>query len=351
MLTDSHPPRSPVPLAVGFVLLVALLGVTATVAGGVAAGTLLTVDPAASSALALGEDDSADEKNATPPLEDAYTEAVPDRDDPYFEAEAADGSWISYVNPRDRYRQPYLGDGSGKLCVTLLNEDGEVIVGESVPGTTVTVPTGDSLSWHSFADPMTVEYPLTEHYDRPLDADQFGTTADLPQGDGLLDAHCIEFHGLPEDGTVEYGEPEISGPYADWIEIVGYVQQTHQAWDTNVDPIDDAVGYEEVGGWTYQTDASHGQAVIVLQLDPPAEADADDDADEGAADDERGDDRDDDSTGVDDDALETPDGTNASGDDESDDSASESMPGFGAIAAAVVLVLVATLAVVSARRP
>lgn len=239
------------------VLLVCLLGVTAAV------GAADSVTPITQQ---MTENESVSE--------DGYYEEVPERGDPYFEAEASDGSWISYVNPRDGYRSPYLGDGSGKICVALYNQAGEPIVGESVPGTTVTIPTGDSLSWHSAADPMTVQYPLTDEYTRPLDADQFGTTDDLPQGDGYLDSHCIEFHGLPENGTISYGEVEIDGPYTDQIEVVGYIQQAHRAWDSDVDPIDDAVSYEDAGGgWTYEPDASHGQVVVVLQLAETAETD------------------------------------------------------------------------------
>jgi hypothetical protein len=137
---------------------------------------------------------------------------------------------------------------------------------------------------------MTVEYPLTENYDRPLDADQFGTTSDLPQGDGYLDSHCIEVHGLPEDGTVEYGEAQIDGEHADQIEVVGYIQQAHEAWDTDTDPIDDAESYEEAGGgWTYETDASHGQVVVVLQLDAAEKTVPDDEDDEGTDDADAGD--------------------------------------------------------------
>lgn len=210
--------------------------------------------------------------------EEAYVQSVPEKGDPYFEAEASDGSWISYENPRDEYRSPYLGDGSAKICVTLQNEDGEPIVGETVPNTTVTIPTGDALGWHSSADPITVQLPLTQHYDRPLDADQFGTSEDLPQGDGYLDSHCYEFHGLSEDATVEYGEAQVDGEYANRIDIVGYIQHAHSAWNSDVDPIGDAEPYEEAGGgWTYRADGSHGQVVVVLQLDSSKEQESGDD--------------------------------------------------------------------------
>jgi len=83
--------------------------------------------------------------------EDAYVEAAPGPNDEYY-YEASDGNWVSYVNPRDEYREPYLGEGSAKMCVTLLNEAGDPIVGETVPNTTVTLPTSESTSWHSHAD-------------------------------------------------------------------------------------------------------------------------------------------------------------------------------------------------------
>lgn len=201
--------------------------------------------------------------------EEEFIQPAPERGDPYFEATAPDGSWISYDNPRDEYRSPYLGEGSAKICIALHNENGEPIVGESIPNTTVTVPTGDSLSWHSSTDPITVQLPLTDHYDHPLDSDQFGTS-DLPQGDGYLDSHCYEFHGLPNDDTITYAEAEIDGEHADEIDVVGYHQQTHAAWDSDVDPIADAESYEDVGGgWTFQPEASHGQVTVVLQLDTP----------------------------------------------------------------------------------
>ena len=199
--------------------------------------------------------------------EERYVEPAPEEGDEYFEAEAEDGSWISYVNPRDRYRDPMVGNASGKICVTLRNEAGEVVVGESVPNTTVTIRT-PTLGWHSHAAPMVVEFPLTDHYDRPLDADQFGTSDDLPQGDGYMDSHCIEYHGPRDDKTIEYGEAVVDGEHADDVEVVGYVQQAHEAWDSDVDAIDDSVSYEAAGGeWTMREGASHGQVTVVLQLD------------------------------------------------------------------------------------
>ncbi|WP_050051248.1 PGF-CTERM sorting domain-containing protein [Halostagnicola sp. A56] len=258
--------------------------------------------------------------------EEAYKQPVPDRDDEYFEAADPENDWVSYINPRDKYRSPYLGDGSGKICVTMVNEAGEVVDGQSIPNTTVEVPTGESLDWHTSADPFTVEYPLTEHYERPLDADQFGDSPDLIKGDGYLDSHCMEIHGLPEDGSVEYGEVNVTGEHADDVDVVGYIQQENEAWDADVDPIDDAESYEEAGGgWTYYPGGSHGQVVVVLQLD---------DAD-GNIDDSKNIDSSDDSTNN---------SINDNTDDDGDGATTaETIPGFGiltAIAALVAVVLV-----------
>ncbi|WP_242695453.1 PGF-CTERM sorting domain-containing protein [Halomontanus rarus] len=305
-------------------------------------------------------DAHADVRNPQPPIEDEYVEEAPERGDEYFEAIAADGRWISYTNPRDRYRSPYLGEGSGKICMTLVNEEGEQIVGETVPNTTVTIPTSDSIDWHSYAGPMTVDLPLTEHYERPYDADQFGTS-DLPQGDGYMDAHCIEIHGMPEDGGhVGYDEPRIDGEYADWIEVAGYVQ-TQDTWDSDIDPVEAAEPYEEAGGWTYAEGDSHGQVVIVLQLDPPADAypdaeetvtnetgaDADteiEDADtelEAESNGTETDDADEESEDADDERADENDGAenetvSASEDDEASSNASQ-MPGFGVFVALAAL--------------
>jgi len=277
----------------------------------------------------------------TDTTEEPYLESVPEEDDPGFEAAASDGSWVSYHNTRDEYRMPYLGDGSGKICVTLVNEDGETIAGETVPDTSVTIPTGESLEWHTSADPMVVEFPVTDHYSQPLDADQFGTDPDLPQGDGYLDSHCIELHGLPENATIEYGEAELEGESAADIEVVGYIQQAHEAWDSDVDPLEDAESYEEAGGgWTYETEASHGQVVVVLQLVESEDAGAADGAGtpDNAFENESEDEADaaveaqTEGEGEDEDEDE---GNHTAADSDSDDS----IPGFGIQAAIAAIVL------------
>lgn len=311
-----------------------------------------------------GAGDVTNEGNDSSVTEAAADKPVPEPGDVWFEVEDPDGEWISYVNPRDEYRDPYLGGGSGKICVTVLNEENEPILGTTLPETSVSIPTGESLDWHTSADPFEVAFPLDEHYERPLDADQFGSNPDLPQGDGYLDAHCLEWHGLPDDETVTYGEATVEGAYADHVEIVGYIQQDDVAWDSTVDSIADATSYEEAGGgWTYQFPESHGQVVVVLRLDrPPGDVPGQDDESGGDDHTENGDDATSgDSTTADSDGDDTPDdGTDTdatpddhgSHDDVLDDGESDgdlhnqtgsdrldAVPGFGPIAALAGVVM------------
>ncbi|MFC4541843.1 PGF-CTERM sorting domain-containing protein [Halosolutus amylolyticus] len=304
--------------------------------GAVLLGAVVVMGVVSGTATVGAETTATMQENVT---EEEYVEPAPEEGDEYFEAVANDDTWISYVNPRDEYRDPYLGDGSGKICVTLLNEAGDPIAGETVPNTTVTIPTGEELEWHPHADPITVEYPVTDGYEQPLDADQFGTS-DLPQGDGYMDSHCIEMHGQPEDATIEYGEAQIDGEYADDIEVVGYIQQqpAGDGWDTDIDPIEAAESYEEAGGeWAYQSEDTHGQVVVVLQLDrDPAEFDQGNGGDDSDGEnDENGSTDDADQNETDDADVET---------DGSDDDGSDGLPGFGAVVAIVALAVAGLLA-------
>ncbi|OLZ40263.1 PGF-CTERM sorting domain-containing protein [Natrinema saccharevitans] len=265
--------------------------------------------------------------------EAAYVDPAPEKGDPYYEAAADDGSWVSYENPRDEYRSPYLGDGSGKICVSLVNENGDPVIGESVPNTSVTVPTGGATTWHSDADPMTVQFPMDDHHEFPLDGDQFGTSPDVAQGDGYMDSHCLEFHGNPEDATLTYGEAEISGEHADRIDVAGYIQQepAGDGWDTDIDPIAAAEPYEEAGGgWTYDAaeNSTHGQAVVVLQLDAPADERFDPDGSNGPSN------------------ASDPASAGENDDDDENAESGDQMPGFGVVGALVAL----SVAVLARRR-
>ncbi len=198
--------------------------------------------------------------------EEAYIEPAPEEGDPFFEARAED--WISYLNPRDEYNPDGYGEGSGRICLTLLNEDGEPVVGESIPDTQFSMET-DGIDWHSSADPFTVEFPLTEHYDRPLDADQFGTSTDLPQGDGYMDAHCIEYHDVSETHALTYDDGVVTGANADAVDIVGYYDQIG-TWESDFDPLAEAEPYgtsaSSDGIVEMNPDNSHAETLVVLQL-------------------------------------------------------------------------------------
>ncbi|WP_049923537.1 PGF-CTERM sorting domain-containing protein [Halopiger djelfimassiliensis] len=337
-MSGSRRPKTRTRLLSAAVLAVALAGIVA-VSGLVGPAMVDRTEPADPVSTASSESGvnafgavTAPQPTATasttalqPETEEVYVERVPEEGDPYYEAAADDGSWISYVNPRDQYRTPYLGEGSGKVCITLVDEDGNPVPGETVPNTTVSVPTDDNLDWHDETDPVSVEYPVTENYERPLDADQFGTAPDISQGDGYLDSHCVEWHGLPEDETVEYGEVRIEGEHADQIDLVGYVQQANDAWDASVDPIEDAESYEETGGsWTYEPDGTHGQVVAVLEVDAESVGSLDDGTDPNA---EGG----------------TDPQSNGGTDDERGGAAEDgdSMPGFGVLVAVVALLSLA----------
>lgn len=326
------PSRSAVAAGLVALLLVGSLGAAGATAASSAPMT------GADAGISTQEDDT--EYNVS---EEAYVEPAPEEGDLYYEA--SDGNWVSYINPRDEYRSPYLGDGSGKIGVTLLNEAGEPIVGETVPNTTITIPTGETTSWHTQADPITVELPLTEHYERPLDGDQFGTTDDLPQGDGYMDAHTIEMHGHPEDATIEYGEARIEGEHADKLEVVGYIQQAHDTWETDIDPLEAAEPYEEAGGgWTYRPNASHGQVIVVVQLDSDVTG-----ADGEAIDDGTNGDNDNSTDGNTSDPAnesESPPANETNGDDADggDDTDGDEMPGFGGPAVVVALTAAALVA-------
>ncbi|WP_126665026.1 PGF-CTERM sorting domain-containing protein [Haloterrigena salifodinae] len=329
------PSRTAVAAGLMALLLVGSLGVAGMTAAASSA-------PAADATAGASAQENETAQNVS---EEAYVEPAPEEGELYYEA--SNGDWVSYVNPRDEYRSPYLGDGSGKIGVTLLNEAGEPIVGKTVPNTTVTIPTGETTSWHSHADPLTVQLPLTEHYDRPLDADQFGTTDDLPQGDGYMDSHTIEMHGHPEDATIEYGEAQVSGEHADKIEVVGYIQKAHDTWETDIDPLEAAEPYEEAGGgWTYEPNGSHGQVIVVLQLDSDVTgADGGSAVDDGTNDSTNS--TDGENTSDPDNETETSPSDETNGDDGNDDDGSSEMPGFG-VPAVVIALTVAAL--VAARR-
>ena len=204
--------------------------------------------------------------------EEPFIQEAPREGDEYFEAEDEDGDWISYINPRDEYHgqisthQP----GSGKFCVSLLNERKQPILGNTLENTTVEIEFGQNLDWHNHTNPFEVDFPLNENYDRPLDGDQIGTSSDVPQGDGYMDSHCIEWHEIPLEDTITYQEPEILGENSSDIEVLGMIEQDGQSWNTDLKIPGDLNDYksEEVTGELLKdNDHTHGQAMVFLTLD------------------------------------------------------------------------------------
>lgn len=190
--------------------------------------------------------------------------------------------WVSYTNHRDHFHPEYHEPGetvpdeimyherpgSGKFCMTLLNENNEPIVGNSLTNVTAVMDI-EGLEWHELANPFEVKYPLRNHYDIPLDGDQFGTSDDLPQGNGILDSHCIEFHLEEANFEADYEPVEIRGNDSDRLEVVGYKEQIGP-WDTDLDPVDGTYSYGESnysnGNIAMNPNNSHFQVVTVLRL-------------------------------------------------------------------------------------
>lgn len=198
-----------------------------------------------------------------------------------FQAETE--NWTSYSNPRDRFHPDYHEDGvsvpdrimnelrpgSGKYCMTLLNEANQPITGKTLENTSAEMNI-EGLEWHPLTQPFTVNYPLEENYDRrPMDGDQFGTSDERSQGDGVLDSHCIEFHLAEENLSTSYSPVSIEGKESDAVEVVGY-REKKGYWNSDIDPVDDVWRYGENqrsdGEISMNENQTHFQVVAVLKL-------------------------------------------------------------------------------------
>lgn len=197
--------------------------------------------------------------------------------------EASNEDWVSYKNPRDRFHPDYheVGEsvpdevmnkerpGSGKFCMSLLNEANQPVMGETLNNVTAEMHI-EGLEWHSLANPFRVNYPLNENYDRrPLDGDQFGSSDNLSQGDGYLDSHCIEFHLEKEDLSLNYSQIDVYGQDSEGVEVVGY-RENIGVWDSTIDPVEDVYEYNASelsdGKVSMDEENTHFQVVGVLRL-------------------------------------------------------------------------------------
>ncbi len=173
----------------------------------------------------VGGGDQPDTSPGDSDVEDSpSTDVTEERDvTPAPEPDGQGEDWISYPNPRDHILDYETLDSMGdmKVCKVLLNQDGEVIDGDTVDATfSVDTNINEHESAYDDADPVTFSTPL-DHV-----ADMVGSDPSLPEGDGMLDAECAEYHNLPF-GDYTYSMEEISGPDADEVEFVGVTEY----WD------------------------------------------------------------------------------------------------------------------------
>lgn len=181
---------------------------------------------------------------------------------PAPEPSAQGEDWISYPNPRDHYKhdQGIHREGSIKVCKILLNQNGEPITGTSIPDTTFTIDTNIT---YDDARPVTFTTELDQV------ADMMGTSPDLVEGDGYLDAECAEFHDLRLNQTYSYSPENISGQYSDRVETVGY----EEYWERGQEqPYTEANSYGENNQsdgkirLTPGDDNRHAELIVINQI-------------------------------------------------------------------------------------
>jgi hypothetical protein len=169
--------------------------------------------------------------------------------------------YLSYPNPRNHFKhdQDIHREGSMKVCTILLNQDGEVITGETVDAE-FSVET-EGVPYES-ADNIEFDTPLNQV------ADLVGTSEELREGDGYLDAECAEYHDLRLNQTYEYGQQEITGEDADEIENVGY----QEFWSNQYSPLENVEEYGTSSNSDGEVHLSpgyntrHAEVIIVNQI-------------------------------------------------------------------------------------
>ncbi len=142
---------------------------------------------------------------------------------PAPEPEAAGENWISYPNPRDHVlNYDTINDhGDIKVCTVLLNQNDQVITGESVNVEfSVDTNISEGVSEYTDSNPVRFDTPLNQV------ADLVGTSDEYREGDGMLDAECAEYHNLPF-GTYTYSNMTVSGEDSGQVEVVGLTEY----WD------------------------------------------------------------------------------------------------------------------------
>jgi len=179
--------------------------------------------------------------------------SVTDAPEPSYVGE----DYLSYPNPRNHFKD-VRRPGSLKVCKILLNQNGEVIEGDTVDATfsvDTSIPYDD-------ADTITFDTPINQV------ADLVGTSEDLREGDGYLDAECAEYHDLRLNETYTYSQEEITGEDSDEVETVGYIEN----WENRNTPISNVESYNssEDSDGTVRLEPGyngrHAEVIIVNQI-------------------------------------------------------------------------------------
>ena len=209
-----------------------------------------------------GNDTEQDPENGSNNETENTTEVEERHVTPAPEPSATGEDWISYPNPRDHYKhdQGIHREGSIKVCKVLLNQNSEPITGKSIPGTTFTVNTNIT---YEDGRPVTFTTELDQV------ADLIGTSPDLVEGDGYLDAECAEFHDLELNQTYTYSQETITGEHSDRVKTVGY----EEYWERGQpQPYTEANSYgenNESDGRIHLTpgdDNRHAEIIIINQI-------------------------------------------------------------------------------------
>lgn len=208
------------------------------------------------------EDDSSQDESEDNGTADEGDQVTEERHvTPAPEPDYVGDDYISYPNPRDHYKhsQNIHREGSIKVCKILLNQNGEVITGTSVNDVHFTVDTDIP---YSDARPVTFSTEIDQV------ADLVGSSEDLIEGDGYLDAECAEFHDLPLNRTYNYSEEEITGEDSGKVENVGY----EEYWEREKPPLKNPQPYGASEGSDGQVTLTpgdgnrHAEIIIVNQL-------------------------------------------------------------------------------------
>lgn len=169
--------------------------------------------------------------------------------------------YLSYPNPRDHYKhdEGIHREGSIKVCHIMLNQNGEVIRGDTIDDMTLSVDTDIP---YDDAESITFDTPVNQV------ADLVGTSDELVEGDGYLDAECAEYHDLRLNETYHYSQADLSGENADEVDVIGY----QEFWSNQYEPLDAVEDYGTSSNSDGDINLSpgyntrHAEVIVVTQI-------------------------------------------------------------------------------------